>query len=213
MITVSDKTYHKIETPFARAVDGSKKLLDGVYRNEVFSVLKDIDWEFTEKIDGTNIRVIWDGHKVGFAGRTNNAQIPPHLLKYLEYTFCFDAVEEMFEQLFGDKEVIFFGEGYGVKIQKGGLYRPDVSFILFDVCVNGVYLDRKAVEELAVAFNIECVPIILTGTMADAIDYVKTKPISTIGTAPMEGLVGRPKVGLYDKHGNRVIVKIKACDF
>lgn len=40
-----------------------------------------------------------------------------------------------------------------------------------------------------------------------------TKPKSTIGTAPMEGLVGRPVVELKDKNGKRLIVKVKVCDF
>ena len=34
-----------------------------------------------------------------------------------------------------------------------------------------------------------------------------------IGKAKMEGLVARPIVELNDKRGNRIIVKIKCCDF
>jgi hypothetical protein len=37
--------------------------------------------------------------------------------------------------------------------------------------------------------------------------------MSTIGKAPMEGLVARPKVELQDRCGNRMIVKIKVKDF
>ena len=62
-------------------------------------------------------------------------------------------------------------------------------------------------------FNLEVVPIILKGTIQEGIDFVKTKPKSTIGTAPMEGLVGRTKAELKDRCGNRVIVKIKVRDF
>jgi hypothetical protein len=111
--------------------------------------------------------------------------------------------------------VILYGEGYGVKIQSGGLYRPDVSFILFDVYLpsQNIWLKRDSVEDIAKAFGIDVVPIILTGTLQEAIDYVKTKPMSTIGTAPMEGLVCRPAVELYDRMGRRVIVKVKVKDF
>ena len=49
--------------------------------------LKDNIWQFTEKVDGTNIQVYWDGHKVEFAGRTDKAQIPSHLMERLEELF------------------------------------------------------------------------------------------------------------------------------
>jgi hypothetical protein len=53
----------------------------------------------------------------------------------------------------------------------------------------------------------------MRGNIEEAVEYVKKRPISTIGAAPMEGLVGRPSVELCDRRGNRIIVKIKACDF
>lgn len=62
--------YHKIETIFERDMDGSKKLIPGKFRNKTVEFLKDNTWVFTEKIDGTNIRIHWDGHKVEFGGRT-----------------------------------------------------------------------------------------------------------------------------------------------
>lgn len=207
------KEYHKIETVFERSMDGSKKLIEGVYRNEAVEFLKDNEWEFTEKIDGTNIRVYWDGHKVSFAGRTDKADIPKHLLEKLKEMFDGEENAQIFEQKFSDSEVILFGEGYGPKIQNGGLYRDDVSFILFDVKIGNFYLRRKDVEDIARAFNIDVVPIIMNGTIQDAVDFVKTKPKSTIGKANMEGLVGRPKVEIYDRMGRRMIVKVKVKDF
>lgn len=62
--------YTKIETPFERDMDGSKKLIEGKYRNEAVYYLKDSQWICTEKIDGTNIGVLWDGHRVLYQGRT-----------------------------------------------------------------------------------------------------------------------------------------------
>ena len=114
------KEYHKIETVFERDLEGSKKLIEGRYRDKTVEYLANCKWRFTEKIDGTNIRVYWDGHCVNFGGRTEKAQIPMHLLEYLNATFGGNENEEIFEQMFGDKEVILFGEGYGPKIQKGG---------------------------------------------------------------------------------------------
>ena len=62
-------------------------------------------------------------------------------------------------------------------------------------------------------FNIDVVPIVLTGTIQDGIDYVMKHPRSTMGTAMMEGVVGRPMIELRDRRGGRVIVKIKWEDF
>mgnify|MGYP000412235833 FL=1 len=71
--------YLKIETPFNRDNDGTKKMIDGDFRNEAVEFLKDCHWIGTEKIDGTNIGVVWDGHHVSFQGRTERAEIPKML--------------------------------------------------------------------------------------------------------------------------------------
>ncbi len=68
--------YHKIETLFVRDMEGTKKLIEGEYRHPLVEYLKDNIWIFTEKVDGTNVRVHWDGHTVVFGGRTDNAQMP-----------------------------------------------------------------------------------------------------------------------------------------
>lgn len=207
------KEYEKIETLYVRD-DKTKKLVDGKFRNETVELLKDIDWEFTEKIDGTNIRIYWDGHKVSYYGRTDKAQIPSQLMNRLIELFGGDINEEMFEQKFGDMSVMLIGEGYGAKIQKGGGdYRADNDFILFDVCINGNYQPRESVKEIANYFNIDVVPTIMIGRLQDGVDYVKSKPKSKIGNADSEGLVARPLKELKDRTGNRIIVKIKVKDF
>jgi hypothetical protein len=194
-------------------MEGTKKLLEGQFRNPTVEYLKDNIWTFTEKIDGTNIRVYWDGHTVHFGGRTERAQIPVFLLDYLFTVFKTNEAEQIFEEKFGETPVILFGEGYGPRIQKGGSYRSDVSFILFDVYISGNYQSRESVEDIAKAFGIDVVPIIFEGTIQAGVDFVKQHPDSTMGTAKMEGLVGRPKTEMRDRCGNRVIVKIKWEDF
>ncbi len=209
------KEYTKIETVFERDMEGTKKLIEGKYHNETVAYLKDNEWICTEKIDGTNIGVIWDGHKVSYQGRTERAQVPTHLMNRLIELFGGSINEELFEQKFGEMQVILFGEGYGAKIQNGGKYRSDVSFILFDVYLpeQNLWLKRDAIEDIAKAFGIEAVPIVLKGTLQQAVDYVKSKPKSTIGEADMEGLVCRPAIDLLDRMGKRVIVKVKVADF
>ena len=208
------KEYHKIETIFERD-EKTKKLIIGKFRNQTVEYLKNNLWTFTEKVDGTNIRVYWDGHKVQYAGRTDKAVIPQHLLNKLNEIFGGEINEELFEQKFGEREVILFGEGYGPKIQNGGLYRDDVNFILFDVMINGNYQSRENVEEIANYFKIDIVPIVLEGTLEDGVNYVLHNRQSMIAKngAEIEGVVGRTKVETLDRTGKRNIVKIKYRDF
>ena len=184
------REYPKIETIFSRDTEGTKKLIFGTYRDETVKYLRFNDWQFTEKIDGTNISVEWDGHAVSFHGRTERAQIPKHLLEYLEKTFLTTEAEELFEQTYGDKNVILYGEGYGAKIQNGGNYRSDVSFILFDVLIGDSWQEREWVEKTAKMFGIDVVPVVFVGSLEEGIDYVMEHHPSTIGTAMMEGIVG-----------------------
>lgn len=208
--------YTKIETIFERDMEGTKKLIEGKFRNETVEYLKDNRWIGTEKIDGTNIGIVWDGHKVSYQGRTERAQIPAHLMNKLIEMFGGTVNEELFEQKFGEMRVILFGEGYGAKIQKGGgNYRSDVSFILFDVCLpeQNLWLKRDAIEDIAKTFGVDVVPIVYEGDIAGAVEFVKGKPKSTIGMADMEGIVCKPAVDMLDRMGRRLIVKIKVCDF
>jgi len=208
------KEYHKIDSLFERD-RGTKKLLVGQFKDPTIEYLKDCVWQFTEKVDGTNIRIFWDGHRVSFGGRTDKAELPQHLVARLEQLFSGETNEEVFEQLFGEKEAILFGEGYGVKIQNGNLYRDDVDFILFDVMIGENFQPREVVEDIAKYFNLEVVPIVLEGTLQDGIEYVKTHKQSVIAKngAELEGVVGRTKIETCDRTGKRNIVKIKARDY
>ena len=207
------RTYEKIETIWARDVEGTKKLIPGKYRSETVEFLKDCMWEWTEKIDGTNIRVCWDGHSVTFGGRTDRAQIPAPLVNRLNALFGGEENAQLFEQMFGEKEVVLFGEGYGAKIQNGGGYIPDgVDFALFDVLIGENYQTREWVDLTAKAFHVNTVPVVGFGTLEEAVDFVIGHPKSNIGTCDMEGLVCRPTVELRDRRGERVIVKIKWKD-
>lgn len=208
------KEYHKIETLFERD-PGTKKLVVGKFRNETVESLKDINWEFSEKVDGTNIRIHWDGHEVSIGGRTDKAQIPTNLLGRLTKLFLGEANAQLFEQKFGEAEVTLIGEGYGAGIQKGGNYKNEQDFILFDVRIGEIWLKREDVEEIANYFGIDVVPIVLTGTIDQAVEYVRSNPKSVIAQngADMEGVVGRPKLELRDRLGRRIIVKIKWEDF
>lgn len=202
--------YHKIQSVFMREQKGKRLLIDGEWTLPEFAYLADNEWVFTEKVDGTNIRVIFgaDGAR-RFAGRTDNAQIPEPLVARLNERFPEDSLK-----FGGMNGVILYGEGYGPKIQKGGgLYRPDQDFVLFDVRIGDWWLRRADVEDVARQFELDVVPIIGTGTLHDAVAMAKRGIRSTWGDFEAEGIVARPATELCTRDGKRVITKVKCRDF
>lgn len=209
--------YPKIETIYERDMEGTRKLIDGKFRDPLVEYLAPLPWICTEKVDGTNTGIVWDGHEVRFQGRTEKTNHPKALLEYLNATFKTNEAEELFEQMFGEKKFILYGEGYGAKIQKvGNLYREDNSFILFDVYAvdSDIWLRRKDIEEIAKAFGIDCVPIYAECNLYTAVELVKEKRQSRLNAnAPLEGFVCKPLIEVRDRQGKRVMVKVKARDF
>ena len=195
------------------------KIIIGDYSEPYFEYLKDNTWVFTEKVDGTNIRVMWNGENVVFGGKTDNAQMPTFLLYKLQALFEGTVKKQLFIKQFPQEldikpQVCLYGEGYGAKIQSGGKYIPDgVDFVLFDVKIGDMFLLREDVEEIAKVFNIKVVPIIGEGTLNECIELVKKGFNSQWGNFEAEGIVARPKVELRDRRGNRIITKIKSRDF
>ncbi len=205
------KEYHKIQTVYLRdPATKYKTLLEGQFAKPEFDYLKNDMWVFTEKVDGTNIRVKWDGKQVSFAGKTDRADTPK---------FLFDKLSELFPlEIFLANELpplCLYGEGYGAKIQKGGgNYIPDgVNFILFDVNIDEMWLERHNVEDIAKKLMIKVVPVVGKGTLLEGVAMVKGGYESRLRKTPPEGIVMRPKVELFNRRGERVIAKIKTKDF
>jgi hypothetical protein len=209
------KEYHKIQTVFHRSPESNfKTIMEGKWALPEFEILKDLEWIWTEKIDGTNIRILWDGTTVRFGGKTDEASIPTFLLNVLQDIF---TTEKMAAKFGTTDAVCLYGEGYGAKIQKGGNYLPDkTSFILFDCQIDKWWLQRDRLEDIATTLGIDIVPIIGRGTLLKAVEYTKTGFKSTIAVNKdytAEGLVMKPPIELFNRKGERIIAKIKARDF
>ena len=209
------ETYHKIQTAWLRdPATNNKTLLEGRWAKPEFEFLKDLDWVWTEKIDGTNIRVMWDGARVSFAGKTDSAQMPPGLPEVLAATFTADKMKAAFPDA---DNVCLYGEGYGYKIQSGGSYLRDRNdFILFDCRIDDWWLTRESLEDISHKLQIAIVPVIGVGSLQEAIAMVKKGFKSTIAQnkdLQAEGLVMKPAVELFNRRGERVISKIKHKDF
>lgn len=209
--------YHKIQTVFLRDPENNHKtLLEGHWARPEFQYLAHNPWVWTEKVDGTNIRVsvnpLGDG-AVKFGGRTDNAQIPAFLLDALAAQFQTPEQATKLAEQFPDGAVLY-GEGYGAKIQKGGgNYRSDQSFVLFDVRVGKWWLERQDVEEIAGTLGIEVAPVIGVGTLPEMVRAAKEGINSRWGDFVAEGIVARPETELFARDGKRIITKIKCKDF
>lgn len=205
--------YHKINTMFKRDMQGTKKIIEGDWAEAATEYLKDNDWIFTEKVDGTNIRVRWDGKDVIFGGKTDNAQIPNGVINRLNELFYSTPSKKRLRDVFPEGQVVLYGEGYGAKIQSGGNYKQEQDFVLFDVRVGDIWLERHNVEDVAKNLKVDVVPVIGHGTLQEAIQLVKNNLRSKWGNFEAEGIVARPFTELLDRRGNRIITKIKAVDF
>ncbi len=237
----SENTYQKINTIFKRDENNI------IMPYEEFSLpelnwLRHCKFDATEKIDGTNIRievVPMQGEdfeitfEVVYKGKTDNANIPKHLEIFLKETYPEDKVlnalglpkvitqDVMTEKNWSSFETIpmytIYGEGYGVKIQKGGNYiKNGVGFIVFDVKVNDMYLLKESMEDIAYKLGAPVVPYMGQFTVDEAIEFVKKGFKSTIAENPdydAEGLVLKCPDGLRTRRGERIIFKIKTCDF
>ena len=209
------KEYHKIQTVFKRDPETNfKTLLMGEYSLPEFELLKDIQWGWTEKVDGTNIRIMWDNPWTIIGGKTDRATIPTFLEKALLEIFTTEKMSSIFSET---ESACLYGEGYGQKIQKGGNYLPDSnSFILFDCRIGPWWMTRETLEDFASRLGIGIVPIIGSGTLAQAVEFAEKGYKSTIAhntDYDAEGLVLKPRLELLARNANRIISKIKHKDF
>lgn len=172
---------------------------------------------------------------VYYKGKTDNADIHPNLLRHLQEQYPTDKVlaalglkrfipkEEFADHKWQSIDDIpqrytIYGEGYGAKIQKaGGNYLSQSNgFIVFDVKVDDLYLLCSARDEIAAKLGAPVVPFIGMMTLDEAIQYVRTGFKSRIAENKdfmAEGLVIRNELGLKTRRGERIITKLKTCDF
>ena len=248
----SENTYQKINTIFMR--DAKNVIMPfEPFTEPEFEYLRGLKWRGECKIDGTNMRievtkeivpsetsvvpeVAGVKFNVRYAGKTDNAQIPPKLLKFMEDNYPKDKVLASL----GLKEFIpidewetehnwleydqipniytIYGEGYGAGIQKAGVnyIKNGVGFIVFDVKVNDIYLKTDARDEIATKLGAPIVPLMGYFTLDEAIDFVRNGFKTGLWDNKdfiEEGLVLRTDLGLRNRMGKRLIVKVKYEDF
>lgn len=249
----SENTYQKINTLYKRDAKNVIMPYAGFTEPE-FEYLRGLKWRAELKLDGTNMRIEVSKHpvlngtivngvyfEVEYKGKTDNAQIPPKMLKFMQDNFPEDKV---LAALGLEKEIsldnwvehkwtfddgvtpnydaipnmyTIYGEGYGCGIQKGGNYIKDgVDYRVFDVKVNNIWLKVEARDEIANKLGANIVPFYGYLTIDEAVEVVRKGIVTGMWANPNlveEGLVLRTDCGLLNRQGKRLIVKIKTEDF
>jgi hypothetical protein len=209
--------FHKIDTLFKRD-EKTFKVIEGEFTNPEVTLLN--GWHVTEKIDGTNMRVmLLEDGTVRFGGKTDQASIPTPLLNHLQDAFPAERLKKVCWPK-GPCDVVIYGEGYGPKIQKGGgNYRSDPSFRIFDVLVAGKWwLEWNNVEDVAAKLGAETVPVVRdVMTIEGIVEWVKDGYDSAVAKrdggpgCKAEGIVAQSP--FFNRKGERVMFKLKGRDF
>jgi ATP-dependent RNA circularization protein (DNA/RNA ligase family) len=214
--------YPKIDTVWKRDVDNKNRIIEGDFTRPEFDNVK--KWRITEKIDGTNIRITFgrdmeDTPYLKFDGKTDDAQISAHLFKALQETFTIEKLSSVFgatPEKPAPNTVVLFGEGYGTKINGDKFYRDGAGFILFDVNIDGWWLEHENVMDIAQKLNIPVVPVLGIMDLNEAVSLVKTKTkLSEIAMKPRvaEGIVARSYPIMLFRDGLPIMWKLKVKDY
>lgn len=177
-------------------------------------------WLVLEKVDGTNVRVIFEpaAEKVlRYAGRTDNAQLHPQLMAHLDGLIADEGrwFETFFdEEGIGPERIILFGEGYGPGIQKAGVaYGGDKRFILFDVLVGDRWwLGWDDVVDVARKLGIPTVPAFALDADLKRAKSLVAETALLDDASHAEGVILRTDPYLFDGRGHRIMAKYKVRD-
>lgn len=166
-----------------------------------------------EKVHGTSAHVAWrNGQLVFSAGGSNPEQ----------FRALFDAekLEAILKERHANQTVTIFGEAYGGKVQRmSESYGKSLSFIVFDVQIDGMWLDVPTAERVATHMGLEFVPyeygpadLAWIDSQRDADSIVAIRR----GCGPghiREGVVLRPPFEVTLNNGSRCMTKHKRDEF
>lgn len=208
--------FNKIYAPFGR-LNPKDKLCSTEKPNRSWIPLfytSNMKMFASEKLDGTSIGIVWDGERISFVGHTEGKPVAKELIPYLEENFGTKQFESVIESVFGETVVTIYGEMLHKNVGSHQYGFPEGKFIGYDICdAEGKYYNRTAVKGILESLGIEH-PHEELMTINEAVDFVSTRQKSWLDTnEPLEGLVLRPQIELYLNNNERVICKVKTCDF
>ena len=186
------KDFTAIEELFEKAESGKYK--EWIIKDPTVEYLANNSWDWVKFNEGERIVIHWDGNGVDY-----KAESERDLKSALGFTFFSESAKDMFKLLFKNKGTYL----YGIYVCRA--YNPHNEFCfetfeLEDVKVDGAYLPREGVENVARAFGLDNAPVLGHGTLKQAVLYVKAHP----GT----NVVCRPSHEMQNEKGERVIVRV-----
>ena len=116
--------------------------------------------------------------------------------------------------------IYIYGEYFGTGVQKGGgrYIQNGNDFLVFDIKQQGWWLPKENRDVICKALGLEQVPFLGHMTLEDIEKMVRGGFATKFDRAAdptliEEGIVARPVIPLCSSNGNRVIVKVKYCDY
>lgn len=221
--------YPKITSPFKRTDNKSKTVNTSVWFDDYAKFFGESGLPFyaTEKVDGTNLNIVYDGNHIQYTGHTDKTNWNPEVEEWIKSKFKTTEFEQLCEQLFGEHEIKLCGELIGPKIQNNFYKLEDYKFILFDIHNNtsNTWWKRGIVEEIAKELDLDIVPLIGGTNLIDLSDENKNSLRGWTHVLQngefksrinedieIEGFVVRPLMEILKANGERVIYKIKIKD-
>jgi hypothetical protein len=128
--------------------------------------------------------------------------------------------EGQYEVCLEEAPIYIYGEYFGTGIQKCGsrYIQNGNAFLVFDIKQQGWWLPKENRDEMCKTLGLETVPFLGVMPLSDIEDMVRggfTTKFDNAADPTMieEGIVARPVIPLFDSRGNRIIVKVKYCDY
>lgn len=128
--------------------------------------------------------------------------------------------EGQYEVCLEEVPIYIYGEYFGTGIQKCGsrYIQNGNGFRVFDIKQQGWWLPKENRDAMCKGLGLETVPFLGVMTLRDIEDMVRggfaTKFEGAADpTMIEEGIVARPIIPLCNGSGNRIIVKVKYCDY
>lgn len=113
-----------------------------------------------------------------------------------------------------DQKVIFFGEIIGKGVQDLNYNVEKGTFRVFDIWVDGQFLNYDELTRVTEAAELEMVPVVYIGPFSDDILQQNTKGLTFINKAHIrEGVVVKPLVERTSEWIGRVILKSVSEDY
>lgn len=116
--------------------------------------------------------------------------------------------------------IYIYGEYYGEGIQKCGkrYIEKGNNFKVFDICQQGWWTPKEVRDAMCKELGLDTVPYLGNMTLRDIEKMVMdgfTTKVEGVADPTMieEGIVARPIVPIKNGSGNRIIVKVKYCDY